>query len=116
MQHNDQLSPARLYRLLRALVVLKIEKVQLSLSERLTLLCGTLAIAFIGLLFGVAVIVFLSLALVEFLSTYMAIYWCFMIVAGGIVALFAAVYALRDRLIFNPLARFLSRLICEKEL
>lgn len=92
---------------------LAISYVRLTLAEKLTLLLSAAAMFLIVLLLGAIALLFLLGATAHLLSNAVPMYLAYVIVAAICIVIVLCVYVLRRMLIFDPLARFVSRLIVE---
>lgn len=101
----------RLWDMIKRYVSLNIENVKLSAAEKITLVLSAMAMIMGGVLLGVTLLFFLSLAVVQFIAPYLGMGWAYMIMAGFVALLFIVVYLLRKPLIYNPVARFISRVV-----
>lgn len=103
----------RLWEMIRQMGALKIEDFRLMLALKLTKLLGSVTFGAIALISAIAFIVFIGLCITELLSDSLPLWSCYLIVAGLVVILVLIVFVLRRRLIYDPLARFISRLLFE---
>ena len=93
---------------------LAVSYARLTLAEKLALLLSAAAIFLISMLLGAITLLFLLGATAHLLSMAMPIFLAYVIVAAICVVIVLCVYALRRILIFDPFARFISRLIVEQ--
>ncbi|MCM1451530.1 MAG: phage holin family protein [Clostridium sp.] len=84
---------------------------RLTAAEKATALFSVLAIAIVGIMLGMVVLVFLTMGIASMLESYIAPFWTFFIVAGVFIAAAILVWLLRDRLVYDPIARFMSKLL-----
>jgi len=108
-QYNNALSA--LWTIGRRLLRLQCDVARLALAERLTRLISIIALFLIGLILGICVLAFLTLGIGRILSSHIADYWSFLIMAGFYLLLIVAIVAFRKPLLVNPLSRFLTSLI-----
>lgn len=94
---------------------LEIEYAKLTLAEKFILLMCSLIIGFICLLFGMVILILLSLALTELFKTIMCTVLAYLSTAGVIIILLAAILCLRKQLIINPISRLITRVFLEKK-
>lgn len=111
MSIKEKLDYQRIGRLLRRYVSLNIENMRLSLTERLTLMMGAITIAVLALILGSIGLVFLTAGLAYILKSHMDIQWVYLIVSGIYFGIVAAIFLFRRTLVYNPICKFLSRLI-----
>ena len=93
---------------------LAVSYVRLTLAEKLTLLLSAAAMFLMALLLGTVALLFLLGATAHLLSMVMPMFLAYVIVAAICVVIVLCVYALRRILIFDPFARFISKLIVEQ--
>lgn len=111
---NEPQNINSLVELVQKYVGLKAEGIALNLIQKLTLFIGAISVIIIGIITVAIVMMLLSIAFADFLGLYMNLYIGYLIVTAINVLVFGAIYLLRRVIIFNPLARFLSRLFFEK--
>lgn len=92
-------------------VKLNIDYAKLTGAEKLSTLLAISVMALVGIIIVSIVIFMVSLALVMLLSKETGIFGACMIMAGIYAVLLVALYAMRRRLIIDPIARFVSTLI-----
>lgn len=93
---------------------LEVEYVKLTAVEKATILASFMAFGAVCLLLGVVVLILLSLALEKVFEMMMPPALAFLSTAGVILVLLIIVFLLRNKLLFNPIARFLTKLLIEK--
>lgn len=91
-------------------VSLKIDGWRLLATEKATVALSTMIFGAIVLLLGMYLMLFLSMALVHFLTKYISIIWAYLVTGGFFAIMLLIVVVLRRHLIVDPMARFLSRL------
>lgn len=96
---------------LKQLITLKYEYARLTLAERLTMILAYVAIAFMGILMGMAMIFFASVALARWIGDSIGMVWGNLIVAGIYMVILLVIVALRKRLIINPISRFITKMM-----
>lgn len=101
----------KIYRLLRRFLMLNIENARLSLTERLTLLFGMIGFSLFALILCSIGFVFVTAAVAHLLSDHMGMQWVYLIVAAIYFGITALVFVFRRALIYDPICRFLSRII-----
>ncbi len=95
-------------------VKLEVAYAKLTLAEKFSLLMSAMIIGAVCLLMGMLVLVMLSLALVEVFTTIMPTGLAYLTVAGILCLLIVVVFLLRKPLLLDPVARFISKLIIDK--
>lgn len=95
----------------RRLFSLEVENLQLMLTEKLTLLFGRLALVAVCFIVGATALVFLSMSVADFLLRGLAPCWTYLIIAGFYILIIIIAASLRRKLIIDPIARFISRVI-----
>ena len=95
----------------RKLVKLQVSYAKLELTEKLTVLLSTLVLVLVVIILSMVALFYLSFTLVYVLAPHVGgLMVGFGIVTLFILALIAVVLALRRKLIFNPMVKFLSSL------
>ena len=95
----------------RKLVKLQVSYAKLELTEKLTVLLSTLVLVLVVIILSMVALFYLSFTLVYVLAPHVGgLTVGFGIVTLFILALIAVVLALRRKLIFNPMVKFLSSL------
>ena len=89
---------------------LNIEYARLTASEKLTVFLATAVIALGIALFGIIFVFFLSLAVVNWLAPAIGFALSYVIMSGFYLLLIVLLYIFRRELIFNPVAKFISKL------
>jgi len=84
---------------------------RLTAAEKATTLFSMLTIVILAVMLGMVVLVFLIMGIASLLESYIVPFWSYFIVAGVFILLAVVIYLFRDRLIYNPVARFMSRLL-----
>ena len=97
----------------KRLLELKAETLGLILTRKLTLLLGLIAVAVIILVSLGIMLAFLGVALADYLGRFMPLYCSYLILTGTVAVVFACIMIFRRQLIYDPLCRFISRLIFE---
>lgn len=108
---DKESSYEKLWKIFRRYLDLKTEDLKLTLSEKITVLISTVAVAAVIALIGGLVLLLLTLAVVHWIGEALGMPWAFLIIAGfySLLILFAVIF--RRQLIINPVARFVTRLI-----
>lgn len=101
----------QLMREIRKLVKLQVSYAKLELTEKLTVLLSTLVLVLVIIILSMVALFYLSFTLVYILAPHVGgLMVGFGIVTLFILAVIAVVLALRRKLIFNPMVKFLSSL------
>lgn len=95
-------------------VKLEVEYAKLTVAEKFTVLLSAMIIGAICLLMGMVVLILLSLSLVELFKMMMVPALAYIAVSGIICLLILILYLLRNPLLLNPIARFITRLLINK--
>lgn len=96
---------------LKKYLTLQIDYAKLTTVEKLVVLLSAIAMVAVMLILGACVLFYLSFAVVFMLSDAIGSTWgACLIVSGIFLVLMLVVYALRQKLILDPVSRFLTRL------
>ena len=96
---------------LKKYLTLQIDYAKLTTVEKLVVLLSAIAMVAVMLILGACVLFYLSFAVVFGLSDAIGSTWgAYLIVSGIFLVLMLVVYALRQKLILDPVSRFLTRL------
>ena len=96
---------------LKRYLTLQIDYAKLTTVEKLVVLLSAIAMVAVMLILGACVLFYLSFAVVFMLSDAIGSTWgAYLIVSGIFLVLMLVVYALRQKLILDPVSRFLTRL------
>lgn len=96
---------------LKKYLTLQIDYAKLTTVEKLVVLLSAIAMVAVMLILGACVLFYLSFAVVFMLSDAIGSTWgAYLIVSGIFMVLMLVVYALRQKLILDPVSRFLTRL------
>ena len=96
---------------LKKYLTLQIDYAKLTTVEKLVVLLSAIAMVAVILILGACVLFYLSFAVVFMLSDAIGSTWgAYLIVSGIFLVLMLVVYALRQKLILDPVSRFLTRL------
>lgn len=98
---------------LKRIIELYIENAKLTAAEKLTLLISTAVIFLICFIFITIALAFVGIALLNLLELALSPILSAIIMAGLFIVLALLVYLLRVKLIINPTARFISKLIMD---
>lgn len=96
---------------LKTYLTLQIDYAKLTAVEKLVVLLSAIAMVAVMLILGACVLFYLSFAVVFMLSDAIGSTWgAYLIVSGIFMVLMLVVYAMRQKLILDPVSRFLTRL------
>lgn len=95
----------------RTWVELQIEFAKLTAAEKVTIMTSACVVGAICGLLAVVVIILLSLALVDVFRLIMAPALAYLSVCGVLLVLIILIYAFRRILVYNPIARYMTRLL-----
>ena len=96
---------------LKKYLTLQIAYATLTAVEKLVVLLSAIAMVAVMLILGACVLFYLSFAVVFMLSDAIGSTWgAYLIVSGIFMVLMLVVYAMRQKLILDPVSRFLTRL------
>lgn len=100
---------------LKKFLSLQYNYVKLTALEKMVVLFSTLALVAVILLLVACVLFYLSFALVYLISETIGCLWgAYLIVSAMFLLLTLAVYAMRKKLIIDPVAKFLTKLFLDK--
>lgn len=95
------------------LAALHIENARLKVTEKLTILLASMAFYAVAMVMGLVCVVFVSIGLGHLLATTIAPHWAYLLIAVFYLIMFVLVFVLKRQLFFDPIARFMSRLLVE---
>lgn len=84
---------------------------RLTAAEKATALFSALAIALVVMMLGMVVLVFFTMGIASMLEAYIAPFWSFFIVSGVFVLVAVLVFIFRAKLVYDPVARFMTKLL-----
>lgn len=90
---------------------LGLDNMRLTLTEKLTVLFSAMAFFVIAIALCAFVLVFISVGVVKLLTLSMPEHFAYMLVSVVYLIVFGVLYVLRQKIIVDPIARFLSRLL-----
>lgn len=90
---------------------LGLDNMRLTLTEKLTVLFSAMAFFVIAIALCAFVLVFISVSVVKLLTLSMPEHFACMLVSVVYMVVFGVLYVLRRKIIVDPIARFLSRLL-----
>ncbi len=98
----------------KRLAMLYLESARLKTTEKISVLLSSIAyVSIIGAL-GLVCLVFISIGIGHVLATTIAPHLAYLIVAAFYFLLFGLAIAFKQRLFFDPISRFMSRLLVEE--
>ncbi len=98
----------RLSAILLRYLTLQLDYARLSAAEKLTVLLSTIAFFALLVILGMITLVFISIG--HWLAATVAPYTAYLFVSAFYLLLLALLIVFRNQIIFNPAARFISRL------
>lgn len=104
---------SRLYSEVKRLVSLEVENARLIAAEKLTLLLGRIALVAVCFVVSATALVFLSMSVADFLLRGVAPCWTYLIIAAFYIVIIIIAASMRRRLITDPIARFISRVLLD---
>lgn len=113
MTQNTDNNVTSLFQAAKRLAVLYIENAKLTVAEKVTRLMGAIAVCLTALLFGLVAFIFAIIGLATWLQVYIEPFWTYFIVTGAFLLIIVLIVLLRKWLVYNPIAKFMSRLIIE---
>lgn len=91
----------------------QVDYVKLTLAEKFTLLMSALVVGAICMFIGTIALVILSFTLVEVFNSFLSPALSYLCVGGIYILLIVVIFLLRKPLVYNPIARFITRLILD---
>lgn len=110
MDQKQDTQISSFYEAIKKLGALYVENAKLTVAEKTTMLLSAVAIFMIYMLLGLAMLVFLIIGIANLLESVIAPFWSYLIVAGVFAVMILVLYFFRIQLIYNPVARFISKL------
>lgn len=104
---------SRLYSEIKRLVSLEVENARLIAAEKLTLLLGRIALVAVCFVVSATALVFLSMSVADFLLRGLEPCWTYLIIAAFYIVIIIIAASMRRRLITDPIARFISRVLLD---
>lgn len=92
----------------------QVNYVKLTASEKFTILMSALVVGAVCMFIGTIALVIFSFALVELFREFLSPPLAFTCVGGIFVLIIVFVFLLRKPLVYNPIARFITKLILDK--
>lgn len=90
---------------------LYIDDARLTAAEKLTTFLSAAAVALIALVMGLAMFIFIAIGLANLLESVIPPYLSYLLMAAFFALVVVVTVALRVKLIFDPISRFISRLL-----
>lgn len=90
---------------------LQVEYTKLTAAEKVTIMTSTFVVGAICMLMGMVVVILLSLSLTDVFKMIMAPALAYLTVSGILILLIILIYVFRGPLIYNPMARYMTRLL-----
>ena len=100
---------------LRRLATLYLENAKITTAEKLTMFCTAATVGGICLVLALFALAFVTVALIELLALAIPVWASYLIFAGIYAVMILTLILLREPLIMNPIARFMSKLLLEPE-
>lgn len=110
MEQNEN-PYAKLWEVARRYLSLNFENFKLAATEKTTLMVSAMLLTLACLLLGVILLFFVSLGVVQFLAPVFGLACSYLIMAAFVAIVGIAIFLLRKPLIYNPVARFISRVL-----
>ncbi len=98
----------------RQWLLLETEYLKLTAAEKFTVLTGTFVLGAICLMIAMVIVILLALALADLFKMIMAPALAYLSVSGVLILLMVALFLLRRQLLFDPIAKFITRLFLDK--
>lgn len=112
-QPSEESAYTKLYSEVKRLCTLQIENARLLITEKLTLLFGRIALVAIAFVVSTTALIFLSMAVADFLLRGLEPCWTYLIIGAFYVVIVIIVCCFRRKFIVDPIARYLSRVILD---
>ncbi|MCM1152844.1 MAG: hypothetical protein NC328_04225 [Muribaculum sp.] len=93
-------------------VRLQVEYAKLTASEKITVIVSMVCLSVLFLCLGLVVLILLMCALIETFKLFLTPALAYLSVSGIILLLMILIYLLRKPLLLNPLAKIVTKLIC----
>lgn len=110
---QEESAYAKLYSEGKRMLGLQVENVKLMITEKLTLLLGRIALVAVAFVVSATALIFLSMSVADFLLRGLEPCWTYLIIGGFYVILVVIACCFRRRLIVDPIARYISRVILD---
>lgn len=90
---------------------LELEYAKLTAAEKITLLAGAAVTGVVCFLLAITALILFGIALAYFFDTMMCRALAFLASGGCILLILAVVYFMRERLIMNPIAKMITKIL-----
>lgn len=110
---NQPQGKRNLIEVLKNLAKLYLENIRYTSAEKITILFSSIAMFSVLLILGLIALIFIFIGLANMFDTYIDAFWSYFIIAGIVFLLMGCVIMFKDKLIFNPIARFISKLFLD---
>lgn len=90
---------------------LQVEYTKLTAAEKFTIMTSTFVLGAICMLLGMVVVFLLSFSLVDVFKLIMSPALAYLTVSGILIVLIVLIYIFRRPMLFNPIARYMTRLL-----
>lgn len=110
MNDNQQGNFRRLYTLALRYFNFQLDYARLSAAEKLTVLLSTIALYSLVVILGMITLLFVSIGIGHWLALTIAPYTAYLFVSAFYLVLLILLIVFRKELIFDPAARFISKL------
>ena len=111
MQETSQRDISNVFGDAKRLGSMYLDLARLTAAEKATVLFSVLSMAIVGIMLGMVVLVFLTMGIASLLESYIAPFWTFFIVAGVFIVVALLVWVFREKIVYDPISRFMSRLL-----
>lgn len=99
----------------KAWVELEIEYAKLTVAEKFTIFMSAMVFGAICMMFGFVILIVLALAVAELFKLILNPALAYVCTAGCIIVLLVIVYLLRNVMLLNPFAKFITKLFIDKK-
>lgn len=110
MEQNRTGNFKRLFDIGLRYITIQLDYAKLTAAEKLTVLLSTIAFFAMAVIIGLITLVFISIGIGHWLSVTIAPYTAYLFVSLFYLLLLVLLIIFRQQLIFNPVARFISKL------
>lgn len=115
MKDNITAQIKDLLRQSRKWIGLELEYLKLTASEKFTILAGTFVLGAICLMVAQIVVILLAFSLSDLFKMMMPPSLAYLSVSGVLILIILALFLLRRKLIFDPIAKFITRLFLDRK-
>lgn len=110
MNLDSDINFSRIQAEVKRLCTLYLDAAKFAAVEKTTMLLAGVGMFMLIALLGLVAFVFLMIGLASLLASLIEPFWSYFIVSGVFIIAIAVVVILREVMIYNPIARFLSRI------